>query len=170
MISKIKTLLILLLVGLMALLLTSCSGGSTTDLTTDTGESEEVVVETTEEEQVAEESETQSEATAETSTREDNQPEDVPLMPGNRNLSVTSDGSNMSYEVDGTIDDVVSFYQLELENLGWELTRSPDNAYSNFGSMSRTNANGDRVTFSLQHNPVGQFTVVRIVLLRAPED
>jgi hypothetical protein len=168
MITQTNKFLIIGIIILMSLLITSCSTATTSDLNINSGESAEAVVETTDQEQIPEESEVQSGNSGENSTIEDKLPEDLPIMPGYRKLAVTSDGSNISYEVDGNIDDVVTYYQGELSNLGWEMTRSPDNAYGAFGSIIRINEKGDRVTFSLQYNSVGEFVVVRIFLLRAP--
>ncbi len=95
-------------------------------------------------------------------------PEDVPVIDGYRNLEVKSDGTNVSYAVDGVIETIVAFYQEELPKMGWEPTRSPDNVLGAMATMSRENANQDRITFSLQYNPMGEFVVVRIVILRAP--
>lgn len=94
--------------------------------------------------------------------------EDIPVMVGGRRLEVARDGSNISYEVDGTIEDVVAFYQEQLPNYGWEMTRSPDNVVGAMATMARTNEAGDRITFSLQYNPMGEFVVIRIVRLKAP--
>ncbi len=95
-------------------------------------------------------------------------PDDVPVMDGYRNLDVKSDGSNVAYAVDGDIETVVTFYQEELAKLGWEPTRSPDNVLGTMATLARENANKDRITFSLQYNPMGEFVVVRIVVLRQP--
>jgi hypothetical protein len=94
--------------------------------------------------------------------------EDVPIIEGARDLQVSPDGGNISYIIDGmTIADVVAYYQVELEKFGWELGRAPDNVLPAMGTMARVNENGDRITFSLQYNPVGEFVVVRIVVLRS---
>jgi hypothetical protein len=166
MINLTKKMLILGMVIAISLLVASCTNASTSDV----GESSEIVeggeTEPIDQGQVSEENDIQPSESNETGTEEDNVPEDVPIMPGYRKLSLTSDASNISYEVDGTIDEVVTFYQEELANLGWEMSRSPDKTYSAFGTLSREKESGDRITISLQFNPIGEFVVVRLVILR----
>jgi hypothetical protein len=89
-------------------------------------------------------------------------------MDGYRDFQATSDFTNISFIVDLEVSDVVAWYQAELPNYGWELSRAPDSAMGSIANMSRINAEGDRLTISLQHNPVGEFTVVRIVVINAP--
>lgn len=105
---------------------------------------------------------------AESEASESEVAEDIPIMVGGRRLEVAMDGSNISYEVDGQIEDVVAFYQEELPKYGWEMTRSPDNVVGAMATMARVNEAGDRLTFSLQYNPMGEFVVIRIVRLKAP--
>lgn len=95
-------------------------------------------------------------------------PEDVPIMDGYRDFQATSDFTNISFIVDAEVADVVAWYQGELPNYGWEMSRAPDSALGSMANMSRINAEEDRLTISLQHNPVGEFTVVRIVVVRSP--
>ena len=95
-------------------------------------------------------------------------PADIPLIEGYRDLQISPDSTNMSYIIDGmTIADVVAYYQVELEAVGWEMGRAPDNALPNMGTMGRVNEQGDRVSFSLQNNPVGGFVVIRITISRS---
>lgn len=166
MINLTKKILILVMVLGLSFLIVSCSTGSGSEVTTDSDISEEVEMEPGDQEQVSEESEEQSSDTGETTKKEVELPEDVPLIPGYRKLTITSDGSNIAFEVDGSIENVVNFYTEELANLGWELSRSPDKTYSAFGAISRVKESGDRITISLQHNPFGDFVVVQMVVLR----
>jgi hypothetical protein len=94
-------------------------------------------------------------------------PGDVPIMENIRDFQATSDFTNISYVVDLDINDVVAWYQEQLPNYNWEMSRAPDSALASIANMSRINANNDRLTISLQHNPVGEFTVVRIVVVRS---
>lgn len=113
---------------------------------------------------------TPEEETALTETEQSDEPaipEDVPIMENNRDFQATADFTNISYVVDLKVADVVTWYQAELPNYGWELSRAPDSALATIANMSRINANNDRLTISLQHNPVGEFTVVRIVVVRS---
>jgi hypothetical protein len=174
-----KRFLFLSVLLLMTLLLSACSGGNKTEQTqSGSGGQEPVSEEATPEEAVADEAAAEEapveagagEPTVEAETGSEGLtggvPEDVPIMEGNYELQVTPDGGNLSYKIDAEHEDVVAFYQAELEKLGWEMTRSPDNVVGAMATMGRTNENGDRVTLNLQYNPVGKFTVVRIVVLR----
>lgn len=95
-------------------------------------------------------------------------PPDVPVMENNRDFQATSDFTNISFVVDQDINEVVTWYQEQLPNYGWEMSRAPDSAMASIANMSRINAEEDRLTISLQYNPVGLFTVVRIVVVRSP--
>jgi hypothetical protein len=89
-------------------------------------------------------------------------------MEGYRDFQATSDFTNISYVVDGKVEDVVTWYQEQLPQYGWEMSRAPDTALGSMANMSRINADKDRLTLSLQHNPIGEFSVIRIVVVRAP--
>ncbi|MEW6084947.1 MAG: hypothetical protein AB1607_10160 [Chloroflexota bacterium] len=47
-------------------------------------------------------------------------PEDVPIREGALNLKFAASNTYISYEVPGTVDEVVEFYRTELQSLGWE--------------------------------------------------
>jgi hypothetical protein len=165
---KFVKLLILVSTLLLAMsLLTACGGGNVTDAPV--GESPQA--------NVAEPGSTVAESPSEDGAAEPTEgeelagptmPENVPIMDGFRDFQATSDFTNISYIIDLEIVDVVTWYQGELPNYGWELSRAPDSAMGSIANMSRVNAEGDRLTISLQHNPVGEFTVVRIVIIVAP--
>jgi len=93
-------------------------------------------------------------------------PEDVPIMPDAYDLDVPNQ-LNILYKVDKPIKDVVDFYQQELPNNGWDQPRNPDSVVGSMAQMARTKASGDRITFSIQFNPVGEFTIVQIYITRA---
>lgn len=94
-------------------------------------------------------------------------PADVPVMPNATDLVVPTE-FNVTYEVNVPIKDVVDFYQQELPKAGWDQPANPDSVVGAMAQMARTKANGDRITFSIQYNPVGEFTIVQIYLTRAP--
>jgi hypothetical protein len=93
--------------------------------------------------------------------------EDVPIMPDAYDLQVPNE-LNVIYKVDLQIKDVVAFYQQELPTKGWDQPANPDSVVGSMAQMARTKPNGDRITFSIQYNPVGEFTIVQIYLTRAP--
>jgi hypothetical protein len=98
------------------------------------------------------------------------QPIDVPIMDNNRDLQISRTGENMSYKVDTvTLQDVMTYYQDNLTAAGW--TPGPNEnpvGARNLVTLARTNEAADRVTVTMQHNPIGEFVVVSIVLTRAP--
>ncbi len=94
-------------------------------------------------------------------------PADVPIMPDAYELESPNE-FNVIYKVNAPIKDVVAFYQQELPNNGWTVSNNPDTVVGNMAQLSRAKENGDRMTFSLQYNPVGEFTIVQIYLTRMP--
>ncbi len=96
-------------------------------------------------------------------------PDDVPVMPGAYKLQVLRHGTQIVYQVDGTIEDVIAFYQQELEALGWQMAGPPDNAVGSIATMLRENQAGDKMSINLQYNPLGNFVSVNIAVVRASE-
>ena len=94
-------------------------------------------------------------------------PEDVPIMSDAYELQVANP-LNLTYKVNTPLEDVVKFYQDELPKNGWDKINNPDSVVGSMAQMARTNANGDRITFSLQYNPIGEFSVVQIYITRVP--
>jgi hypothetical protein len=105
--------------------------------------------------------------TVPTTSQASSAPEDVPIMPEAYEVQV-SNQLNVSYKVKSTIQDVVTFYQQEFVNYGWDVVNNPDTVIGSMAQLSRSNAAGDRLTFSLQYNPVGEFTIVTIYVTRVP--
>ncbi|HEX6304727.1 MAG TPA: hypothetical protein VFZ76_11095 [Anaerolineales bacterium] len=93
--------------------------------------------------------------------------EDIPIMEAARGLQILRQGGTITYEVDTDIDTVVSFYQEELPNYGWELAGPPDSALASIATMLRENDSGDRMTINLQENQLGGFVRVNISVVRA---
>jgi len=94
-------------------------------------------------------------------------PEDVPIMPDAYELKVPNEFT-IYYKVNIPLQDVVTFYNEELPNYGWDEPKYPDSAVGAMAQMARSKPDKDRITFSIQYNPVGEFTVVQISLTRAP--
>ena len=94
-------------------------------------------------------------------------PEDLPMMEGAYQIQAGHSGKNVSYQIDGSVEDVLTFYQGELPKFGWELTGPPDNAIGSIGTMLRENGAGDRLTINMQANEVGGFVKLTIVISRA---
>jgi hypothetical protein len=94
-------------------------------------------------------------------------PEDIPIMPDAYELQVPNQ-LNINYKVDLKIQDVVDFYEQALPENGWDQINNPDSVVGSMAQMTRSKTNGDRITFSLQYNPVGEFTIVQMFIVRAP--
>jgi hypothetical protein len=94
-------------------------------------------------------------------------PSDVPIMAGSYDMEVPN-SLNVTYKVDASIKDVVTFYQTALQENGWTVINNPDSVVGAMAQISRSKTNGDRITFSLQYNSVGNFTIVQIFLNREP--
>lgn len=88
-------------------------------------------------------------------------------MEAARGLQILRQGGTITYEVDTDIDTVVSFYQRELPNYGWELAGPADSALASIATMLRENDSGDRMTINLQENQLGGFVRVNISVVRA---
>jgi hypothetical protein len=129
------------------------------------GEATPAVVETqvTTQEPVA----SSTQESAPTESKPSGVPEDVPIMPEAYDLSV-SNQLNVSYKVSVTIADVVAFYQQEFANYGWDVGNNPDSVIGSMAQLSRSNAAGDRLVFSIQYNSIGEFSIVQIYITRAP--
>lgn len=90
---------------------------------------------------------------------------DVPMPDGA--YQVQKGKTSILYQVDGSIEDVVTFYQDELPGYGWEMAGPPDNAISNIATMLRKNEAGDRLAINMQYNNVGDFVRVTVTISRA---
>jgi len=95
-------------------------------------------------------------------------PEDIPVMEGAYKLQVARAGAYVIFQVDGTIEDVVTFYQLELPNFGWHEVRSPDTSMGAMATLLRENDAKDRLNISMQKNELGGFVSVTISVQRVP--
>lgn len=62
-------------------------------------------------------------------------PEGIPIMDGATNLQVAHDGTNIQFQIDGAIVDVVAFYQEVLPDFGWEIAGPPDNVIGLIATM-----------------------------------
>jgi hypothetical protein len=74
---------------------------------------------------------------------------------------------NVIYKVNLPIKDVVAFYQQVLPNYGWEQVKNPENVDGSKVQMTTGNENADRIIISLEHDTVGDVTVVQIYLTRS---
>jgi len=94
-------------------------------------------------------------------------PEDVPIPDSAYELQVSRKGSFVQYKIDGEIADVVTFYQQQLPEQGWQEGRAPDISQTRMGTMLREKENGDRIAINMQKNDLGGFVFVTMTLHRA---
>jgi hypothetical protein len=149
-----KVLLVLTTISILLILSVACSKGQTT-------------IAPVENPGITQESLTPTEEITTQVSAPEGPPEDVPIMPDAYELQAANQ-LNVIYKVNAPIKDIVEFYQQELPNYGWDQTNNPDSVVGSMAQMSRSKSNGDRITFSLQYNPIGEFTIVQIFLTRAP--
>ena len=95
-------------------------------------------------------------------------PNDIPVMEGAYKLQVARAGAYVIYQVDGAIEDVVTFYQQDLTNFGWQKVSSPDTALGAMATLLRENDAGDRLSISMQKNDLGGFVSITVAVQRAP--
>ena len=93
-------------------------------------------------------------------------PDDLPVIPGAYNLDVFSNGTQVNFRVDGSIENVMDYYVGALEENGWMPTRAPDNAIGVTGTMSRQNEAGDSISLNMSYNGNGDFVTVLIAISR----
>lgn len=98
---------------------------------------------------------------------EGNNLEDVPIMDEAYKVQKGRSGKNVVYQVDASIEEVVTYYQEILPNYEWELAGPPDNAVAAIATMLRENAAGDRLAINMQANELGGFVIVNITISRA---
>jgi len=91
---------------------------------------------------------------------------DIPIPEGAYKHQIMRKGSTATYQVDLTIEDVVSWYQEELPKVGWEMAGPPDSAVASIATMLRENEGGDRLTINMQANELAGFVSVTIVVIR----
>jgi hypothetical protein len=91
---------------------------------------------------------------------------DIPVPEDAYKYQIMRKGSSASYQVDMTIEELVTWYQEELPKVGWEMAGPPDSGLGAIATMLRENEAGDRLTINMQANEVGGFVSVTIVVIR----
>jgi hypothetical protein len=94
-------------------------------------------------------------------------PVDVPVPEEAYQLQVVRQGRIVTFQADGTIDDLVNFYTENLSSLGWEATNSPDTAVGSIATLIRKNEAGDQISINMQANELGGFVRVTVTVGRA---
>ncbi len=93
--------------------------------------------------------------------------EDTPIPDGAYDVQVSRGGASIHFQIDGAIEDVVTYYQDVLPDFEWELAGPPDNAIGSIATMLRENEIGDRLAINMQANELGGFVQVTITVSRA---
>lgn len=91
----------------------------------------------------------------------------IPVPDAAYDVQYSRGGDNVQFTIDGNIDSVVSFYQEELPNFGWEMAGPPDNAVGVIATMLREDENGDRLTVNMQENADAGFVRVNAQVARS---
>lgn len=91
----------------------------------------------------------------------------IPIPEAAYNVHYSRGGESVQFTVDGDIDSVLTFFQEELPNYGWEMAGPPDNAVGVIATMLRENEAGDRLTVNMQENSDAGFVQVTVQVARA---
>ena len=91
---------------------------------------------------------------------------DIPIPEEAYKVQSMRKGSSVSYQVDGEVTDVVTWYQEILPQYGWEMAGPPDSAIGSIATMLRENADGERLTINMQANEAAGFVSIIIQVMR----
>jgi hypothetical protein len=91
---------------------------------------------------------------------------DIPIPEDAYKIQIMRKGSSTTFQVDSTIEEVVSWYQEELPKGGWEFAGPPDSAVGAIATMLRENSGGDRLTINMQSNELAGFVSITVVVIR----
>ena len=92
--------------------------------------------------------------------------EDIPIPDEAYKLQIMRKGSSATFQVDSTIEEVVSWYQEELPKVGWDFAGPPDSDVGAIATMLRENEGGDRLTINMQANELAGFVSVTVLVIR----
>jgi len=161
---KNRTLLWMISLVLLAVMVTACGGN---DQPTEVVQPEVVA---TEEVPVVSDGEPVPTVTEGPELGTYGQPIDVPIMDGNRDLQISRTGGNINYKIDTlTLQEVYDYHVEQLDIIGWlPGPHEVETVTSRLITLARANEAKDRITVTMQYNPIGEFTVITIVVNRAP--
>jgi hypothetical protein len=94
-------------------------------------------------------------------------PADIPVSEEAYQVQAGRSGNNVIFQIDGTVEEVVTYYQETLPDYGWEMAGPPDNVVASIATMLRENANGDTLAINMQANDLGGFVRVTITISRS---
>lgn len=90
-------------------------------------------------------------------------PEDVPILEGATNVSVTSGGTVIRYEASGTVEDSTKWYQDELLAAGWEQKSRTDTGFADSITLLRSKPD-QNISITIQSIPGSDSVRVQITL------
>lgn len=91
---------------------------------------------------------------------------DIPIPEDAYKIQIMRKGSSTTFQVDSTIEEVVSWYKEELPKVGWEFAGPPDSAVGAIATMLRENGGGDRLTINMQANELAGFVSITVLVIR----
>jgi hypothetical protein len=104
--------------------------------------------------------------TAEPPPQDEDVPEDLPVPELAYNVKVARDGQFISYEIDGSIENIAGYLQEALLDYGWDIEVSPDSIVGAMATMMRNNEAGDLLSISMSYNNNGDFVTVQNNVIR----
>jgi len=111
---------------------------------------------------------TEDEVAAVTATAEANLsalPEDIPVYANAEKLKFAAGNTYFTYEVPGTVDEVVEFYRTELQALGWEKKNNSSEEPLG-GSLTLLRSKSDKnVSVTIQGIPESEYVRVLISII-----
>lgn len=92
-------------------------------------------------------------------------PEDVPIREGALNLKFAAANTYITYEVPGTVDEIVEYYRTELQALGWEKKgNSPESPLG--GALTLLRSKPDKnISVTIQSIPESENVRVLITVI-----
>lgn len=101
-------------------------------------------------------------ATATTQANLDSLPDDVPIHVGAENIKFAAGNTYITYEVLGTVNEIVEYYRAELQSQGWEKrNNSPESPLG--GSLTILRSKPDKnISVTIQSIPDSEYIRVLI--------
>ncbi len=116
-------------------------------------------------EEVGKTDEQNASSTATAQANVDSLPQDVPIREGAINLKFAASNTYITYEVPGTVDEIVEFYRTELQSLGWEKkSNSPESPLG--GALTLLRSKPDKnISVTVQSIPDSENVRVLITVI-----
>jgi len=177
--KKPSYLLLIGMITIIMLLMAACGGGKpatvaptsppAVESNEEPAEEQPAEEEPAAEEQPAEEEPAEEEPMEEGITLDANGvPSDVPYPDTAYDLRVEANHTRISFKIDGSLQDVVAFFQAELPGRGWGTTLGMDSAVGSMGTIGRQNDVLDKLSINMSFNPNGNFVNITVDIIRAP--